>query len=123
MPGYRINKQVLPPDPAFLERGVVNIAAAAAKAVAVIRNRTPKRRRTRAYRTRDQSRRNHRRFQDKVRIDPSEENTYSRRLRRQVFESGGLKFGVVICHEGWRYPEAVRYAAQRGARRLPSAFS
>ena len=32
VPGYRINKQVLPPDPAFLERVRVNIAAAAAKA-------------------------------------------------------------------------------------------
>jgi len=22
---------------------------------------------------------------------------------------------VVICHEGWRYPETVRWAARRGA--------
>ena len=27
-----------------------------------------------------------------------------------------MKFGVVICHEGWRYPETVRWAAARGAR-------
>jgi len=32
-----------------------------------------------------------------------------------VFESGSLKFGVVICHEGWRYPETARYAVRRGA--------
>jgi predicted amidohydrolase len=54
-------------------------------------------------------------FQDKVQIDPSEENTYSHGSGRKVFESGRLRFGVVICHEGWRYPETVRYAAQRGA--------
>ena len=32
-----------------------------------------------------------------------------------MFQSGALKFGVVICHEGWRYPETVRWAARRGA--------
>ena len=35
---------------------------------------------------------------------------------RQLFEINGLKFGVAICHEGWRYPETVRWAAVRGAR-------
>jgi predicted amidohydrolase len=29
--------------------------------------------------------------------------------------SGPLTFGVAICHEGWRYPETVRWAARRGA--------
>jgi hypothetical protein len=28
---------------------------------------------------------------------------------------GPLTFGVVICHEGWRYPERVRWAVRRGA--------
>ncbi len=28
----------------------------------------------------------------------------------------GLKFGISICHEGWRYPETVRWAATRGAK-------
>ncbi len=32
-----------------------------------------------------------------------------------MFESGELKFGVSICHEGFRYPETVRWSAQRGA--------
>jgi predicted amidohydrolase len=32
-----------------------------------------------------------------------------------VFRSGSLAFGVAICHEGWRYPETVRWAARRGA--------
>ena len=34
---------------------------------------------------------------------------------RRVFTIGALTFGVVICHEGWRYPETVRWAARRGA--------
>ena len=35
---------------------------------------------------------------------------------RRLFEINGLTFGVVICHEGWRYPETVRWAAVRGAK-------
>ena len=35
---------------------------------------------------------------------------------RQLFEIDGLKFGISICHEGWRYPETVRWAAVRGAK-------
>jgi predicted amidohydrolase len=38
------------------------------------------------------------------------------RNSRQLFEIKGIKFGVVICHEGWRYPETVRWAALRGAK-------
>jgi predicted amidohydrolase len=53
--------------------------------------------------------------QDKVQIDPSEEATYAAGRGRQVFRVGPLTFGVVICHEGWRYPETVRWAARRGA--------
>lgn len=54
-------------------------------------------------------------FQDKVQLDPSEEPTYSCGSGRRIFHSGPLTFGVAICHEGWRYPETVRWAAQRGA--------
>ena len=54
-------------------------------------------------------------FQDKVQIDPSEEATYVAGAERRLFQSGPLTFGVVICHEGWRYPETVRWAARRGA--------
>jgi len=28
---------------------------------------------------------------------------------RRVFQAGPLTFGVVICHEGWRYPETARW--------------
>ena len=54
-------------------------------------------------------------FQDKVQLDPSEEGTYAPGHERRVFRAGGLTFGIVICHEGWRYPETVRWAARRGA--------
>ena len=54
-------------------------------------------------------------FQDKVQIDPSEEGLYTPAADRQIFQTAGLTFGIVICHEGWRYPETVRWAAHRGA--------
>jgi predicted amidohydrolase len=56
-------------------------------------------------------------FQDKVQLDPSEQEdeTYEPGSGRQLFELAGLRFGVVICHEGFRYPETVRWAARRGA--------
>jgi len=54
-------------------------------------------------------------FQDKVQLDPSEDDTYGAGSGRRVFETGRLKFGIAICHEGWRYPETVRWAARRGA--------
>jgi len=54
-------------------------------------------------------------FQDKVQIDPDEEGTYEPAEGRRVFELDGVTIGVVICHEGWRYPETVRFAARHGA--------
>ena len=55
-------------------------------------------------------------WQDKGQVDPSEEETYpALATERRVFTAGPLTFGVVICHEGWRYPETVRWAARRGA--------
>jgi len=56
-------------------------------------------------------------FQDKVQIDPSEGSFYSPGpvTERRVFETAGVKFGVAICHEGFRYPETVRAAARGGA--------
>lgn len=54
-------------------------------------------------------------IQDKVQLDPSEEATYAAGAERQVFRIGSLTFGIAICHEGWRYPETVRWAARRGA--------
>lgn len=55
-------------------------------------------------------------WQDKGQLDPSEESIYpARATERRVFSAGPLTFGVVICHEGWRYPETVRWAVRRGA--------
>ena len=55
-------------------------------------------------------------WQDKGQIDPDGAPTYpAYGSERQVFSVGPLRFGVVICHEGWRYPETVRWAARRGA--------
>jgi len=118
VPGYRgMGKLVPPPDPAFLQRAWSAIAAAAAKAslgvvlgtervvdgtllaTALVINRDG----TIAG------------FQDKVQLDPSEEVIYSPGSGRQIFQTGPLTFGIVICHEGWRYPETVRWAVRRGA--------
>jgi predicted amidohydrolase len=35
---------------------------------------------------------------------------------RKIFEINSVKFGITICHEGFRYPESVRWAAIQGAR-------
>lgn len=36
--------------------------------------------------------------------------------QRRLFAIDGVPFGITICHEGWRYPEATRWAAARGAK-------
>jgi predicted amidohydrolase len=54
--------------------------------------------------------------QTKNQLDPSEDQPYVPGDRRQLFEINGVKFGVAICHEGFRYPETVRWAAVRGAK-------
>ncbi|HKX30696.1 MAG TPA: carbon-nitrogen hydrolase family protein [Blastocatellia bacterium] len=55
-------------------------------------------------------------FQTKNQVAPTEDRFYVPGDTRQLFEVKGLKFGVAICHEGWRYPETVRWAAVRGAK-------
>jgi predicted amidohydrolase len=55
-------------------------------------------------------------YQTKNQLDPSEDRFYVPGNTRQLFEVNGVKFGVAICHEGWRYPETVRWAAVRGAK-------
>jgi len=54
--------------------------------------------------------------QTKNQLDPSEDRFYVPGTTRQLFEINGTRFGVAICHEGWRYPETVRWAAVRGAK-------
>ena len=55
-------------------------------------------------------------FQAKNQLDPSEDNIWAAGKERNIFEVNGVTFGVCICHEGFRYPETVRWAAQRGAK-------
>jgi predicted amidohydrolase len=118
VPGYRgAGNSVPPPDPAFLEYAWCSIAAAAADAkIAVIlgteRIVDNALRATALVIGRDGQLAG---FQDKVQIDPSEEGTYSPGFGRRTFRTGPLTFGIAICHEGWRYPETVRWAVQHGA--------
>jgi predicted amidohydrolase len=118
VPGYRgLGKRVPPADPAFLDRAWSATAGAAGRAnvavvlgterivggALVISALVVNRDGTIAG------------FQDKEQIDPSEEGTYAPGSGRRVFHAGALTFGVAICHEGWRYPETVRWAARHGA--------
>ena len=54
-------------------------------------------------------------FQDKRQIDRSEETIYVIGNGSRVFHAGPMCFGIAICHQGWRYPETVRWAMKRGA--------
>jgi predicted amidohydrolase len=118
VPGYRRpGKPVPPPDAAFLERAWYAIAATAGKHnVAVVlgteRIVNGAWRLTALVLNGDGTTAG---FQDKVQLDPSEESIYLPGSGRRVFQAGPLTFGIAICHEGWRYPETVRWAAQRGA--------
>lgn len=119
VPGYRTReRKIAPPDPAFLERAwdLVADAARAAKVAVILgteRVVDEKPRLTALVINANGSRAG---FQDKVQLDPSEDAVYQPGDERRLFEWGAMKFGVVICHEGWRYPETVRWAARRGAR-------
>ncbi len=118
VPGYRApGKAVPPPNAAFMERAWSTIARTAGEAnVAVVlgteRLVDSMPRITALVINRDGTTAG---FQDKVQLDPSEEGTYSGGYDRQVFRAGPLAFGVTICHEGWRYPETVRWPARHGA--------
>lgn len=117
VPGYRIGKAIAPPDPTSLDRASSRVAAAAGRAgVAVIlgteRVVDGAHRLTTLVVDADGRTLG---FQDKVQLDPSEDATFSPGTERRIFEIGALRFGIVICHEGFRYPETVRWAARNGA--------
>jgi predicted amidohydrolase len=118
VPGYRVTaKPATPLVPGFLEHAWSAIAASARRAdiAAVLGTErwvNGDRRLTALVIDRDGTFEG---FQDKVQLDPSEEATYSAGSGRRMFQVGPLRFGIVICHEGWRYPETVRWAAQRRA--------
>jgi predicted amidohydrolase len=118
VPGYRgMGKSVPPPDRIFLDRAWTAVVEAAAKADLAVVLGTERLvdgalRISALVIDRDGSVEG---FQDKVQLDPSEEGTYSPGSGRRIFQAGPLVFGVAICHEGWRYPETVRWAARQGA--------
>lgn len=53
--------------------------------------------------------------QAKNQLDPGEDGWWTPGSRQHVFDIPGLRFGIVICHEGFRYPESVRWMARAGA--------
>jgi len=55
-------------------------------------------------------------YQAKNQIPTEEEPFYVPDGKRRLFDVDEVPFGITICHEGWRYPEATRWAAARGAR-------
>ena len=119
VPGYRsAMRRVPPPDAAFLELAWKSVAAAAgASGITVIlgteRFAGSSLVLTALVINRDGSISG---FQDKTQIDPSEESLYIASSEgRKTFTAGPLTFGVSICHEGWRYPETVRWPAKHGA--------
>ncbi len=54
-------------------------------------------------------------YQAKNQIPLEEAPYYVSDGQRRLFEIDGVSFGIAICHEAWRYPETVRWAATRGA--------
>jgi predicted amidohydrolase len=118
VPGYRgLGKTPPPPDAVFLENAWARVAAAAAKGRIGVVLGTERLEGEALFATAlvigpDGARLG---FQDKVQLDPSEDEIYAPANSRRVFTVGPLTFGVAICHEGWRYPETVRWAARHGA--------
>jgi predicted amidohydrolase len=118
VPGYRWrDRPSAPPDQRFLERAWAELGAACAKAgvAAVVGTERVVEGDLRITALILDERGDVAGFQDKVQLDPSEEPTYAPGAGRRLFRVGPLTLGVAICHEGWRYPETVRWAARRGA--------
>jgi predicted amidohydrolase len=118
IPGYRGETLVRPPaDPAFLENAWSRIEQAAANAKITVALGTErivsgKARISVLVINPDGSRAG---WQDKVQLDPSEDSEFEPGTERHLFQAGPLKFGFSICHEGFRYPETVRWPARQGA--------
>lgn len=118
VPGYRLLGHRVPAsDAGFLEQAWARVASAAARAHVAVILGTERRvgdglRLSALVVDREGTVLG---WQDKVQLDPSEDGLYAPGEGRQVFRTGPLTFGVVICHEGWRYPETVRAAVRRGA--------
>ena len=118
LPGYRVgSERIAAPSAGLLESAWARVEEAARGADVAVLLGTERivgehRRITTLVVDRDGTRLG---FHDKVQLDPSEEATFEAGTERHVFTTGALTFGISICHEGWRYPETVRWAARRGA--------
>lgn len=118
IPGYRKpGESYPPPDPEFLERAWSDVARAVAEAAITVVLGTERvvdgqPRITTLVIDPDGTRAG---FQDKLQLDPTEEPFYSPGAERRLFRAGALTFGLSICHEGFRYPETVRWSARHGA--------
>jgi predicted amidohydrolase len=118
VPGYRApDRHVPPPDASFLETARVALADACAKARvgAVLGTERIVDGELRATALVIDEGGRLAGFQDKVQLDPSEDRIYAKGAGRHLFRVGCVTFGIAICHEGWRYPETVRWAVRRGA--------
>jgi predicted amidohydrolase len=119
IPGYRWPCMTIPPpDPQFLERAWADVADASRKAgiTTILGTERITDRGLQVTACVINPDGTIAGWQDKGQIDPSEETIYpALAAERRVFTAGPLTFGVVICHEGWRYPETVRWAVRRGA--------
>jgi predicted amidohydrolase len=118
VPGYRaFARQITPPDAAFLDRAWSTIAAAARMNNIGVVLGTERLEDEALFITALVIDRAGALvgFQDKVQLDPSEDAIYTPGTGRRLFQAGALTFGISICHEGFRYPETVRWAATRGA--------
>ena len=118
VPGYRaFARQIAPPDAAFLDRAWSRIAAAARKNDIGVVLGTERLESEALFITALVFDRGGARigYQDKVQLDPTEDAIYTPGTARRLFQAGPLTFGISICHEAFRYPETVRWAAVRGA--------
>ena len=118
VPGYRAaDKGVPPPDAAWLAQAISEVEAAAAGAGVTVVLGTERVTADGLHASAAVIGPDGRTlgFQDKVQIDPSEDGLYAPGAGRLLFQAGAMTCGVAICHEGWRYPETVRWAARRGA--------
>jgi predicted amidohydrolase len=119
LPGHRVQRRTVPDvDRAALAAALDEVAATARRtgvaAIVGAEDPTPSGREiVSVVLDADGNRIGH---QSKTQIDPSEETDYVPGAGRRVFSLAGLRFGIAICHEGFRYPEVVRALALGGAR-------
>jgi predicted amidohydrolase len=126
IPGYSVGgKPTPPPTPEFLDRAHAAVANAAAKANITTILGTERYINSARYITalvinNDGSIAG---WQDKVQLD-HEETPYTPASERHIFQSGPLTFGVVICHEGWRYlrPSAGMHAKEPKSSFIPTSI-